>query len=90
MIQRKPFCPECGEIFSGRQNKCPHCGVRFHKAVGEAYGSWSGMGLFDLIPGVRDLPYQVRFTMMIVVVGVIVSLLILAPSLHKLYLHHAR
>jgi hypothetical protein len=38
------------------------------KTVKNAYLSWSGLGLFDLIPGIRNLPYFVRFALMVIVV----------------------
>jgi tRNA(Ile2) C34 agmatinyltransferase TiaS len=87
MVQVKPFCQDCGEILSGPTSKCPHCGQRSHKTIAEAYGTPSGLGLFDLVPGVRDLPYHIRKTVMIVFVSGIVGLLILGPTLFRLY-HH--
>ena len=54
------------------------------KTVKKAYLSWKGLGLFDLIPGVRDLPYVVRFLLMVITVIVVVvgifDLLILLSS----------
>jgi hypothetical protein len=41
------------------------------RTVGEAY-SWGGLGVIDLIPGIRDLLYAVRFIIMLVVVACIV------------------
>jgi uncharacterized protein YbaR (Trm112 family) len=41
------------------------------RTVGEAY-SWGGLGVIDLIPGIRDLPYAVRFIIMLVVVACVV------------------
>jgi RNA polymerase subunit RPABC4/transcription elongation factor Spt4 len=55
-------CPDCGHMVSERASKCPQCGgPLWHKTIKEAYGSWSGLGIFDLIPGIRDLPYRTRF-----------------------------
>jgi len=71
-------CRHCGNQVSERASKCPQCGRPLrHKTVKEAYGSWSGLGLFDLIPGIRDLPYPARFALMLVfVVVVVVGLLV--------------
>jgi len=66
-------CSDCGHMVSVRANKCPQCGgPLWHKTVGDAYGSWSGLGLFDLIPGIRDLPYPVRLLLMLIVVTILV------------------
>ena len=59
-----------------------------HKTAKEAYISWSGLGLFDLIPGIRDLPYPVRFVIMVVVVLLVVVvvplvLLVAVPLVNK-------
>jgi len=43
-----------------------------HKTVKEAYGSMKGLGLFDLIPGIRDLPYPVRLILAVIAVALIV------------------
>jgi hypothetical protein len=62
-------CPDCGHEVSLRANRCPQCGgPLWHKTAGEAYGTWKGLGLFDLIPGIRDLPYPVRFILMLIIV----------------------
>jgi hypothetical protein len=58
---------------------------RTHKTVAEAYGSPTGLGLFDLIPGIRDLPDPVRWGLMLVVVTGIAGSLMLGPTLYKLY-----
>jgi len=41
----------------------------------QSYFSWKGLGLLDLIPGVRDLPYPVRLVLMVFTVVVLVSIL---------------
>ena len=66
-------CPHCRHQVSERASKCLQCGSPLgHKTAKEAYISWSGLGLFDLIPGIRDLPYPVRFVIMVVVVLLVV------------------
>jgi hypothetical protein len=61
---------------------CPACGMRIrYKTAKEAYGSWSGLGLFDLIPGVRDLPFPVRFVLMAVVVCALIAAIFIIPRL---------
>jgi hypothetical protein len=53
--------------------KCPACGGRIrYKTAKEAFGSWNGLGVFDLIPGIRDLPTPLRFLLMAVsVIGLV-------------------
>jgi hypothetical protein len=76
-MNASPVCPRCGEGVAEADLKCRACGARVrHKTVREAYGSWGGMGLFDLIPGVRDLPGTLRLLLLIVVVGAIVWLIV--------------
>ena len=48
--------------------------MKKYKTPKEAYFSWQGMGLFDLIPGIRDLPYPIRFILMAITVTVVVVL----------------
>ncbi len=56
---------------------CPQCGIILrHKSVKEAYGSWKGLGVFDLIPGIRNLPYPVRLILMICTVTVLVIIIV--------------
>ncbi len=43
-----------------------------HKTANEAYFSWKGLGLIDLIPGIRDLPYPVRFVIALIVIAMLV------------------
>jgi len=70
-------CPDCGHQVSSRANRCPNCGgPLWHKTVKDAYGSWKGLGLIDLIPGIRDLPYPVRFILMIIVVALLVIFIV--------------
>jgi uncharacterized membrane protein YvbJ len=69
-------CPDCGHQVSSRANRCPQCGgPLWHKTVKEAYGS-KGLGLLDLIPGIRDLPYPVRLILMIIVVTLLVIFIV--------------
>ena len=42
------------------------------KTIKKAYLSLKGLGLFDLIPGVRDLPYVVRLVLAVITVIVVV------------------
>jgi len=70
-------CPECGNMNTEIAANCPKCGITLrHKSVKEAYGSWKGLGLLDLIPGIRDLPYPVRFILMICIVTVLVIIVV--------------
>jgi uncharacterized membrane protein YvbJ len=70
-------CPDCGHQVSSRANRCPQCGgPLWHKTAKQAYGSWKGLGLFDLIPGIRDLSYPVRLILMIIVVMLLVIFVI--------------
>lgn len=70
-------CPDCGHQVSPRANRCPQCvGPLWQKTVKDAYGSWKGLGLFDLIPGIRDLPYPVRFVLMLIVVALLVIFIV--------------
>ena len=85
LVESQPSSPEYGQILSEPASNCLDYGQRTHKTVAEAYGSPSGLGLFDLIPGIRDLPDPVRKAAMIVVVSVVVGALTLGPTLFRLY-----
>ena len=64
-------CPDCSHLVSLRADKCPQCGGPLwhkHKSVREAY-SWKGLGVIDLLPGVRDLPYPARFVIAVILFG---------------------
>lgn len=72
-------CPDCKHEVSVRAICCPNCGgPLWHKTIKDAYGSRSGLGLFDLIPGIRDLPYVVRIVLMAITV-VLVCLHVIRP-----------
>lgn len=69
-------CPNCHQGVTEKDLTCPSCKARIrNKTVKEAYGSWGGLGLFDLIPGIRDWPYGVRVALVIVILGVIIVIL---------------
>jgi hypothetical protein len=51
------------------------------KTVKQAYLSWGGLGLFDLIPGIRGLPYFVRFALM--VICILTLCLVLLPKIFQ-------
>lgn len=71
------FCPHCAEQVSKEDFECPACGGRVrYKTAKEAYGTWGGLGLFDLLPGIRDLPYPVRLLLMAVVVCLLIWFLV--------------
>jgi hypothetical protein len=73
MAKKRQTCPDCDADIAPEDVTCPECSVRIrYKTAKEAY-SWGGLGLFDLIPGVRDLPYPARLTLMIVTVVVVVG-----------------
>ena len=77
MAKLKP-CPDCGRQVSERARRCPQCGgPLWHKTAKDAFFRWGGLGLIDLIPGVRDLPYAARFAIM--VVAVLLLVLIVVP-----------
>ena len=76
MAKRKA-CPKCSNMNPEVAANCPECGITLrHKSVKEAYCSWKGLGVFDLIPGIRDLPYPVRFILMICTVTVLVIIIV--------------
>jgi hypothetical protein len=71
----KRLCPACGLQCAGRDASCPGCGATLPpKTSSEAYFSLSGLGLFDLIPGVQELPYPARLILMIVTITAIIVL----------------
>ena len=43
------------------------------KNIKDSYFSLKGLGLFDLIPCVRDLPYIVKFILMVVTLIIIIG-----------------
>ena len=49
-----------------------------NKTVKDAYFSWKGLGLFDLIPGIRDLSYPIRLILMVVTLTIVLTLLYLS------------
>ena len=61
-------CPDCEKEVSTRAISCPTCGCplgtyrsedsvsKGENAFEKAYLSWGGMGLLDLIPGIRSFP----------------------------------
>ena len=70
-------CPDCGHETSERASKCPACGgPLWHKTFKEAY-SWKGMGLMDLIPGIRDLPFVARLAILALVLTVVIVPMVL-------------
>jgi len=70
-------CPACGQPLSEPGGRCDRCEPPTrHKTAKEAYFSLGGLGLFDLIPGVRNLPYPIRFVIMIVVVAAAVLVVV--------------
>jgi hypothetical protein len=69
-------CPNCGANVSQTANRCSGCGAKVYKTVGEAYSSWAGMGLFDLIPGIRDLPFIVRLFLTFITVLTVIFLVV--------------
>jgi hypothetical protein len=70
-------CPDCQHPTSTRATTCPNCGgPLWHKSVKEAY-SPRGLGLIDLIPGIRDAPYGAR--LLIGICAVILLVLFIVP-----------
>jgi uncharacterized membrane protein YvbJ len=66
-------CPDCGHQVSSRADRCPQCGgPLWHKTAKEVHGSWKGLGLLDLIPGIRNLSYPVRLILLIIIVTLLV------------------
>lgn len=64
-------CPDCGHQVSKRASKCPQCGgPLWHKTVNDAFLSGKGMGLIDLIPGVRDLPFLARLALVALLIAI--------------------
>lgn len=49
-----------------------------HKTIKDAYFSWKGLGLFDLIPGIRDLSYPLKLILMIITLIIILSVIFLS------------
>ena len=75
-MSNNQVCSQCGVEVSEKVLKCPQCGSQArYKTLKEAY-SWSGLGLFDLIPVIRDLPYLIRFVIMaatVLALGVLIN-----------------
>lgn len=69
MHLRAVICPKCGVPTrnfqkgpAGQGTTAPQGdGSPQHKTLLDAYGSRQGCGLFDLIPGIRDLTYAVKY-----------------------------
>jgi len=73
MAKKRDMCPECEAEITREDLTCPECGARIRYMTAKEAYSWGGLGLFDLIPGIRDLPFAARFILMIVVVTLIVG-----------------
>lgn len=74
-------CPDCGHQVSKRARKCPQCGgPLWHKTVNDAYFSSKGMGLIDLIPGVRDLPFLARLALTALLLAIV--FIFVVPAVH--------
>ena len=60
-------CKACGGKVSNRASKCPHCGEPKHKTAGEAFFTWGGFGILDLLPFTRDMSSGAKFVLMLVI-----------------------
>ena len=73
MAKKRDTCPECEAEIARADFTCPECGARIRYMTAKEAYSWGGLGLFDLIPGIRDLPFAARLILMIVAVTLIVG-----------------
>lgn len=62
-------CEACGETVREDVPKCPSCGQRLRYKTWKESRAWGGLGFFDMIPGIRDLPGPLRFALMVIVVA---------------------
>lgn len=71
-------CPNCKHQAPREANQCLECGnpLNPHKTYQEAF-SGMGLGLFDLLPGVRDLPYAMRYVITAVSIILVFAFLFL-------------
>ena len=82
-------CPHCRVMVFPDELQCPACRGRLrYKTFKEAYTMWSGLGIFDLIPGIRDLPYPIRFLLMAIVITLV--LLVILPLIVLVLRHVVR
>jgi hypothetical protein len=76
-------CPRCGVMAFPDELTCPACKGRLrYKTFKEAFCAQTGLGAFDLIPGIRDLPNAVRISLMFAAYaefGTLISLLLGFP-----------
>jgi len=80
MTSKYPQCPSCGHDLIIDSPTCAQCGHQLrHKKFREAYFTWTGLGLFDLIPGIRDLSFKVRLLVMILFIGTMVFMFTVGP-----------
>ncbi|MBL9090097.1 MAG: hypothetical protein JNL96_02665 [Planctomycetaceae bacterium] len=64
---RAAGCPQCDWQIHARENRCGKCGAQLRdKTVHEAFFKFGGLGIADLIPGLRDRPYFERFAALVV------------------------
>jgi hypothetical protein len=67
-------CRLCRMPYQRGLRTCPHCG-KGTVTLGKAYGTTDfkkgGFGLFDLIPGVRDLPPVVKIILIAAVIALV-------------------
>jgi hypothetical protein len=86
-------CPECGAMVFQDDLKCPRCNARLRYRTIEEACKWPASGIFDLIPGIRDLP---SVAMVIIRLALIIGLYLLViglryipviPDVVREYLH---
>jgi hypothetical protein len=74
-------CRHCGSPYQAGLRTCPNCG-KATVSLGKAYGTFNtkkgGFGLFDVIPGVRDLPAALKVLLIAIFVIVVLAFLHLA------------
>ena len=61
-----PICPHCRQTVSTEHLRCPHCRCRVRYKTMEESLSWTGFGVIDLVPGIRDLPDPVRLLLVLI------------------------
>ena len=69
-------CPRCTVMVFQDDLTCPSCSARLRYKTLKESGTWPNSGIFDLIPGIRDLPDAAKIRLRwVLVVGLTLGII---------------